>query len=331
LVGRILIFFTPRLLRDIVEENNKIAEISDEAGNVLSDHSDKANAFWQCYKGRMGISIPTGNPFDISEILSPVDDLSPLVEPFGEEEISNIVKYMKTDRAPGPDGFNGLFLKKCWHILKHDFLKLCDDFHAGNGQLQSINGSYITLVPKKHSLESVNDFRPISLTNTSLKFLTKLATNRMQDVITKTVHANQYGFIKGRTIQDCLAWAFEYLFQCQKSKRKIFVLKIDFEKAFDTLDHEAIIKIMRAKGYPELFLKWVRVILSSGSSSILLNGVPGKSFMCKRGVRQGDPLSPLLFVQGSDLLESLVNIAFQNGTLSLPIPVGQDFSYHPIC
>jgi hypothetical protein len=115
--------------------HNKIAKISDEAGNVLFDHSDKANAFWQCYKGRMGICIPTGNPFDISEILSLVDDLSPLVEPFGEEEISNIVKYMKTDRAPGPDGFNGLFLKKCWHILKHDFLKLCADFHAGNGQL----------------------------------------------------------------------------------------------------------------------------------------------------------------------------------------------------
>jgi hypothetical protein len=103
------------------------------------------------------------------------------------------------------------------------------------------------------------------------------------------------------------------------------VLKIDFEKAFDTLDHEAIIKIMRAKGYLELFLKWVREILSSGSSSILLNGVPRKSFMCKRGVRQGDPLSPLLFVQGSNLLQSLVNIAFQNGTLSLPIPVGHDF------
>jgi hypothetical protein len=59
--------------------HNKIAEISDEAGNVLTDHSDKANAFWQSYKGRMGICIPTKNPFDISEILSPVDDLSPLL------------------------------------------------------------------------------------------------------------------------------------------------------------------------------------------------------------------------------------------------------------
>jgi retron-type reverse transcriptase len=101
----------------------------------------------------------------------------------------------------------------------------------------------------------------------------------MQKVITKTVHANQYGFIQGRTIQDCLAWSFEYLHQCQQSKRKIVVIKIDFEKAFDTLDHDAILKVMRAKGYPDLFLQWVKEVLSSGSSSVLLNGIPGKSFL----------------------------------------------------
>jgi hypothetical protein len=78
-------------------------------------------------------------------------------------------------------------------------------------------------------------------------------------------------------------------------------------------------------GFPDLFLDWVKKVLSSGSSSVLLNGVPGKPFHCKRGVRQGDRLSPLLFVQGADLLQSLVNFAFQNGLLSRPIPVGDDF------
>jgi hypothetical protein len=216
------------------------------------------------------------------------------------EEIEGIVKHMKSDKAPGPDGFNGLF-------FKDDLVTLCNDFHFGKVSLQSINGSYITLIPKKNNPETVNDFRPISLTNTCLKFLTKLVANRMQNIITSTIHENQYGFIKERTIQDCLAWAFEFLFQCQKSKRKVVIFKIDFEKAFDTLDHEAIIQVMRAKGFPEKFLCWVREILTSGSSSILLNGVPGKPFMCKRGVRQGDPLSPLLFVEGADLLQSLVN------------------------
>lgn len=120
---------------------------------------------------------------------------------------------MKPDRAPGPNGFNGLFLKKCWNIVKEDFVKLCHKFFSGEAKLQSINGSYITLVPNKINPETVNDFRPISLTNTCLKFLTKLAANRMQSVITTTIHENQYGFIQKRTIQDCLAWSFEFLHQ----------------------------------------------------------------------------------------------------------------------
>jgi hypothetical protein len=78
---------------------------------------------------------------------------------------------------------------------------------------------------------------------------------------------------------------------------------------------------MRAKGFPDKFLQWVREILVSSSSSVLLNGVPGKPFICKRGVRQGDPLSPLLFVEGADLLQSLVNQAYDGGSLSAPIPV----------
>jgi hypothetical protein len=114
--------------------HNKIAEITHDDGNVLYDHQDEANAFWQSFRGRMGVCIPTAAPFDISTILHHTEDLSSLIAPFSVEEISAIIKYMKPDKAPGPDGFNGLFLKKCQHIVKKDFIHLCHDFHVGNAK-----------------------------------------------------------------------------------------------------------------------------------------------------------------------------------------------------
>jgi retron-type reverse transcriptase len=196
---------------------------------------------------------------------------------------------------------------------------MVNDFYNENIMLDSINTAYITLIPKKSTPMNMNDYRPISLVSLPLKFITKLMANRLQKDIIPILHQNQYGFIKTRNIQDCIAWAFEYLHICHLSKKPIIILKIDFEKAFDKVEYNAILAMLHAKGFGPKWISLVKSILLSASTSVLLNGVPGKKILCKRGVRQGDPLSPLLFVNTSELLQSIINDAWNRGILSLPI------------
>ena len=237
----------------------------------------------------MGISSNTIKVFDLDSLIDTVTGLDILAPPFQHEEIDLITWCMPTDKEPRPDGFNGMFMKICWSIIKNDFYALCEEFFCNSVNLECINSSFITLVPKVRNPETVSDFRPISLINISLKLLTKILVDKLQSVILKLVHKNQYGFIRSCLIQDCLPWSFEYIHQCHHSRRRAIVLKLDFEKAFDTVEHPAILLMLQKLGFLDRYLAWIQSILSSGSSAVLLNGVSGKFFKCKRGVRQGDP------------------------------------------
>jgi mannosylglycoprotein endo-beta-mannosidase len=220
----------------------------------LVDHEEKAQHIWLAFKERLGISEFSGLNLDLDSLLTPSGDLEWLQQEFLKEEIDRIVMNLPNNKSPGPDGFNGEFLKKCWSVIAQDFYDLCKDFFHGHACLKSINSSFITLIPKKDCPIYIGDFRPISLLNSSIKLLTKILAERLQQVIISLVHANQYGFIKSRSIQDCLAWAFEYIHLCKSYRKEVVILKLDFEKAFDKIEHQAILEILKSKGFGN---KWV--------------------------------------------------------------------------
>ena len=184
---------------------NSISQILNDQGVWIHDHEGKAGLLWNSFRNRMGISANPPMLFDLANLIVPVDGLQDLAKLFQQLEIDLIVKRMPTDKAPGPDGFNGLFMKKCWHIIRSDFYSFCNDFYLGSAHLECINTSFITLVPKIDRPKIVSGYRPISLMNSSPKLVTKILADRLQSIIIRLIHRNQYGFIKTRTIQDCLA------------------------------------------------------------------------------------------------------------------------------
>ena len=131
--------------------------------------------------------------FNLQELYQPYSNLDDLYPPFSKDEIDALILDLPNDKAPSPNGFNWFFFKKAWNIIREDVYTLCKGFFHHQEDIKSINSSYITLIPKKDNLESVNNFRPISLLNSSMKIITKLLANRLQSKALQIVHKNHYG------------------------------------------------------------------------------------------------------------------------------------------
>jgi hypothetical protein len=160
----------------ITHRNNLISSLLDASDNAVFGHEQKASLLWDDFKERLGRSDNTVMCFDLSQLISNNVDLSSLESPITMAE--KVITALPSDKSLGLDGFDNEFFKKCWHIIKQDFYNLGAAFYNSNACLQSINGSFITLIPKIDSPSRVADNRPISLLNTSIKALNKILANR---------------------------------------------------------------------------------------------------------------------------------------------------------
>lgn len=238
-----------------------------------------------------------------------------LVAPFTEDEIKQAVWDCESSRSPGPDGFSFEFIKKCWCLLKKDFLKLMEEFHSHGKIFKGLNPSFITLIPKKEGAQSLQEFRPISLIGCVYKVISKVLAKRLSKVLEGVISESQSAFIGGRQILDGIVILNETIHEAKLRKKKCFIFKIDFEKAYDSVIWDFLDDMMTVLNFDPKWRLWIKACVSSASASVLVNGSPSAEFKLEKGLRQGDPLSPFLYLVVAEGLNLLIKRAINRGLL----------------
>ena len=232
-----------------------------------------------------------------------------LVAPFTKEEVRDAVFDCGADKAPGPDGFNFRFVRKFWDVLEDDFFQIMSCFYNTGEMSRGCGSSFITLIPKIKDPLGLKDYRPITLVGLISKVISKVLAGRLKRIIGLVISEEQSGFLKDRNILDGPLVINELLSWIKRKGRRAFLLKIDFEKAYDNVSWKFLMSILEQMGFPGRWCMWVAGILKSARSSVLVNGSPTFEFQCEKGLRQGDPLSPFLFLVVMEALSGLLNKA----------------------
>jgi hypothetical protein len=223
---------------------------------------------------------------------------------------------LPADKAPGPDVFTRRFYKACWNIIKGDIMAAVSTvWRRDFRNFRLLNTAYITLIPKKDDATQLGDFRPISLIHSFAKLLMKILANSLAARLDSLVPKNQSAFIKGRFIHDnfMLVQQTTRLLHAQRQPRAM--LKLDITKAFDSVSWTFLMEVLEKLGFERIWRDIVIWMLATSSMQILLNGVPGQSITHRRGLRQEDSLSPMLFILVIDILNLLIAKAAEMGLL----------------
>ena len=289
-------------IRELKKDNTSIHNPED----ILEE---MRNFYENLFKKKKNVEIGK-TPFkNISKNLTKLDNNDKIImeKEITLEELQNIIIKSKNNKSPGPDGFTNEYYKILWPTIKIILLKLLNAYRNKNLLNPSQLEGTITCIPKGDKIRNnLKNWRPITLLNAIYKFNSGILAHRIKNVLPKLINPDQKGFINGRFLGENTRLIYDIIEECNNQNSKALLILIDFEKAFDSISWEFIAKILALFNFGENTINWVKSLQIGSTSKILQNGNFSKNITLERGCRQGDPVSPYLFVLAAELLAEAV-------------------------
>lgn len=243
----------------------------------------------------------------------PVEVMQSLSINFSLEELEKTLDSFDGDKSPGLDGFNFNFIKRFWAIMRNEIWDMTNEFYDHARLPKGLLSYFVALIPKINSPQNLGNFRPISLLGCLYKLVSKLLASRLRAMMNPIISSNQSAFLPKRNIFDGVVIINEVVDCARKTGKQCFIFKVDFEKAYDSVNWNFLVYMMRRLGFNDKWRAWIKGCIFAGSCSVLVNGSPADEFQIKRGLKQGDPLALFLFLMVAERLLGLMRKAVSIG------------------
>ena len=223
---------------------------------------------------------------------------------------------MKTNKSPGLDGLTVEFYRTFWDIISELLIDSYNEAFRDGSLSDSRNFVLMSLIFKKNDRSDIKNYRPISLANIDYKILAFVLANRLQNVLSKLISHDQTGYVKGRFIGFNIRKTLDIINYLEKHNKTGLLLLLNFEKAFDTIEWDFILKTLDHYKFGEEFIRWIMLLYSSPSAIFKNNGWLSGKISLHRGIRQGCPVSALLFILVVEVLADILKTSSIEGIMS---------------